>query len=174
MSDTMFQSLLRSSTPRPEGESPETSFTLVPKPATKLKKSRPPPDPFSANATTYYTPGTVLPPSPPQIMHRRAASVEEDALWQLKTQLAVQMEMAAQYEVDLRARDALVSCARLPPHISTTACRTSQPVALVETESVGNVPPLAMRQGRARTWPCPWETQTTAASSICTWKTNAS
>ncbi|VDC00888.1 unnamed protein product [Peniophora sp. CBMAI 1063] len=113
MSDTMFQSLLRSSTPRPEADIRDTSnasLVLEPKrQSSKLKKNKPPPDPFSANATTYYTPGTVLPPSPPQIMHRRTASVEEDALWQLRTQLAVQMEMAAQYEVDLRARDALVS-----------------------------------------------------------------
>ncbi|KZV72380.1 hypothetical protein PENSPDRAFT_628814 [Peniophora sp. CONT] len=117
MSDTMFQSLLRSSTPRPEADIRDPSnASLILEPTrssssnNKLKKNKPPPpDPFSANATTYYTPGTVLPPSPPQIMHRRTASVEEDVLWQLRTQLAVQMEMAAQYEVDLRARDALVS-----------------------------------------------------------------
>lgn len=69
------------------------------------------PDPFRANATTFYTPGTLLPPSPPTVVvgHARRPSKEDDLIWSLRTQLALQQELCAQYEVDLGARDALVS-----------------------------------------------------------------
>ena len=69
------------------------------------------PDPFRANATTFYTPGTLLPPSPPTVVvgHVRKPSKEDDIIWSLRTQLALQQELCAQYEVDLGARDALVS-----------------------------------------------------------------
>ena len=69
------------------------------------------PDPFRANATTFYTPGTLLPPSPPTapLGHARKPSQEEDMIWSLRTQVALQQELCAQYEVDLGARDALVS-----------------------------------------------------------------
>jgi hypothetical protein len=69
------------------------------------------PDPFRVNATTFYTPGTLLPPSPPAAVvgHVRRPSKEDDIIWSLRTQLALQQELCAQYEVDLGARDALVS-----------------------------------------------------------------
>ncbi|KAI9509890.1 hypothetical protein F5148DRAFT_676408 [Russula earlei] len=69
------------------------------------------PDPFRANATTFYTPGMLLPPSPPTAVvgHARRPSKEEDIIWSLRTQLALQQELCVQYEVDLGARDALVS-----------------------------------------------------------------
>jgi hypothetical protein len=76
-----------------------------------LSPSPPEPDPFRANATTFYTPGTLLPPSPPTAVvgHARKSSKEDDIIWSLRTQLAIQQELNAQYEVDLGARDMLVS-----------------------------------------------------------------
>lgn len=68
-----------------------------------------PPDPFRANATTYYTPQTMIPPTPPQnSTHSRKSSKEDDVNWSLRTQLALQQELCAQYEIDLGARDELV------------------------------------------------------------------
>lgn len=68
-----------------------------------------PPDPFRANATTYYTPQTMIPPTPPQnSTHSRNASKEDDVVWSLRTQLALQQELCSQYEIDLGARDELV------------------------------------------------------------------
>lgn len=68
-----------------------------------------PPDPFRADATTYYTPQTMIPPTPPKgATHTRSASKEEDIIWSLRTQLALQQELCAQYEIDLGARDELV------------------------------------------------------------------
>ncbi|KAF9219309.1 hypothetical protein BS17DRAFT_789471 [Gyrodon lividus] len=66
------------------------------------------PDPFRADATTYYTLQTMIPPSPPQGTHSRTASREEDIMWSLRTQLALQQELCAQYEIDLGACDELV------------------------------------------------------------------
>jgi hypothetical protein len=76
-----------------------------------LSPPPPEPDPFRANATTFYTPGTLLPPSPPTAIvgHARKSSKEDDIIWSLRTQLAIQQELSAQYEVDLGARDMLVS-----------------------------------------------------------------
>jgi len=76
-----------------------------------LSPPPPEPDPFRVNATTFYTPGTLLPPSPPMAVagHARRPSKEDDIIWSLRTQLAIQQELCAQYEVDLGARDALVS-----------------------------------------------------------------
>ena len=65
-------------------------------------------DPFAANAMTYYTPGMMLPPSPPRSHHTRTASKEEDLIWSLRTQLTLQQEMCAQYEADLAAREEIV------------------------------------------------------------------
>ncbi|KAI0764093.1 hypothetical protein BC629DRAFT_1293656 [Irpex lacteus] len=65
-------------------------------------------DPFAAHAMTYYTPGTMMPPSPPPSNHTRTASKEEDLIWSLRTQLTLQEEMCAQYESDLAARDETV------------------------------------------------------------------
>ncbi|KAI0033503.1 hypothetical protein K488DRAFT_84862 [Vararia minispora EC-137] len=115
MSDSAFAALLRAATPTqraPEADIRDvssTSLVLHDKPSKKRTKEREPADPFSANATTYYTPGTMLPPTPPNPTHARKASREEDELWSLRTQLALQSDLVAQYEVDLRARDALVS-----------------------------------------------------------------
>ncbi|KAG5652587.1 hypothetical protein H0H81_004462 [Sphagnurus paluster] len=68
------------------------------------------PDPFRANATTYYTPQTMIPVTPPQGLpkHVRKASKEEGIIFSLQTQLALQTELCGQYETDLRARDELV------------------------------------------------------------------
>lgn len=68
--------------------------------------NHPPPDPFCANATTYYT--QQVPPTPPPGVHSRTASREEDIIWSLRTQLAMQQELCAQFEIDLGARDELV------------------------------------------------------------------
>jgi len=91
-----------------------TAIMLYASPAERGFNLSPPPsepDPFRANATTFYTPGTLLPPSPPTAVvgHARKPSKEEDQIWSLRTQLALQQELCAQYEVDLGARDALVS-----------------------------------------------------------------
>jgi len=50
-----------------------------------------------------------MPPTPPQSTHTRTASREDDIIWSLRTQLAIQQELNAQYEVDLSARSELVS-----------------------------------------------------------------
>ena len=70
----------------------------------------PEPDPFNAHATTYYTPQTMIPPTPPREIgrHMKKNSREEDLIVTLRTQLALQSELCTQYEVDLLARDELV------------------------------------------------------------------
>ena len=85
----------------PEADINDTAKALVAYKATEK-------DPFARNASTYYTPGTMLPPSPPQSTHTRTASREEDLIWSLRTQLALQSELCAQYEVDLSAKDELL------------------------------------------------------------------
>ena len=50
-----------------------------------------------------------MPPTPPHSTHTRTASREDDLLWSLRTQLALQQELNVQYEVDLSARSELVS-----------------------------------------------------------------
>ena len=50
-----------------------------------------------------------MPPTPPHPSHARTASREEDLIWSLRTQLALQQELNIQYEVDLSARSELVS-----------------------------------------------------------------
>lgn len=66
------------------------------------------PDPFHVNATAFYTP--VTPPARRYISHshKGSAASEESAILSLRTQLAIQQELAVQYEVDLKARDELV------------------------------------------------------------------
>ncbi|KAI0312792.1 hypothetical protein OF83DRAFT_1066623 [Amylostereum chailletii] len=111
MSDTVFHSMLRSKSPEADiHDTSSAALVVYSTPAADRDKEqqRAEPDPFRANATTYYTPGTVLPPSPPQLTHGRKASREEDLIWSLRTQLALQQELCAQYEVDLGARDELV------------------------------------------------------------------
>ncbi|KAF7373510.1 hypothetical protein MSAN_00561200 [Mycena sanguinolenta] len=114
LSETMFMSMLRSPSPKlPEADiNDESSSDLVIYSATMDPK--PEPDPFSANANTYYTPQTNIPATPPGadngagLAHARKASKEEDLIFSLKTQLALQTELCGQFETDLRARDELV------------------------------------------------------------------
>jgi chromosome segregation ATPase len=103
LSDTIFQSLGRSSRP-PEADINDEFSSEV------IVYAKPDPDPFSAHATTYYTPQTMIPPTPPKnaAKHTRKTSKEEDLIYTLRTQLALQTELCQQYEVDLRARDELV------------------------------------------------------------------
>ncbi|KAI0363437.1 hypothetical protein BV20DRAFT_958314 [Pilatotrama ljubarskyi] len=112
-SDTVFHSFAPSSTPReapvPEADIDDRSSGALlvytaPDSPEKVK------DPFGANAKAYYTPGTGVPPTPPLSapVHGRKASREEDLILSLRTQLALQTELCAQYEVDLGARDELM------------------------------------------------------------------
>ncbi|KAH9027862.1 hypothetical protein EDB84DRAFT_1439762 [Lactarius hengduanensis] len=117
VSESMFYTLSRVGK-NPESEindlSPAAVVLYSTPSADRASNLSPPPtepDPFRANATTFYTPGTLLPPSPPTapLGHARKPSQEEGMIWSLRTQLALQQELCAQYEVDLGARDALVS-----------------------------------------------------------------
>jgi len=106
MSDTAFQSMMRSPTKPPEADiNDDSSSELV-----VYSGVADPPDPFRANATTYYTPQTMIPITPPQgaPRHTRKTSKEENIIFSLQTQLALQTELCGQYETDLRARDELV------------------------------------------------------------------
>ncbi|KAJ2914892.1 hypothetical protein MD484_g5514, partial [Candolleomyces efflorescens] len=116
ISDSMLQNMLRvgSGSPRPK-------FTPTP-PEADINDERgeqvvvyaPPPvaepDPFSAHASTYYTPQVMIPTTPPKsaASHTRKTSKEENLIYSLQTQLALQTELCQQYETDLRARDELV------------------------------------------------------------------
>ncbi|KAG0702143.1 hypothetical protein DFH29DRAFT_923328 [Suillus ampliporus] len=100
LSDTVFQTMLRKQAQAPEADINDTSNAAL--------VLAPEPDPFRANATTYYTPGTMIPPTPPQSSHSRTASKDEDIIMSLRTQLALQQDLCAQYEIDLGARDELV------------------------------------------------------------------
>ncbi|KAJ7168078.1 hypothetical protein C8R43DRAFT_945344 [Mycena crocata] len=92
--------------------SPASSTTTEPNlsPMDKKDSAGLEPDPFSANARTYYTPQTMIPVTPPQSMsrHARTASKEESIIFSLQTQLDLQNELCGQFEADLRARDELV------------------------------------------------------------------
>ncbi|KDR78350.1 hypothetical protein GALMADRAFT_1315287, partial [Galerina marginata CBS 339.88] len=110
VSDTVFQSMLRSSTkptdPEPEADiNDESSSGLV-----VYSGASSEPDPFSAHANTYYTPQTMIPATPPKGVpkHNRKTSKEENLIISLQTQLALRTELCAQYEADLKARDELV------------------------------------------------------------------
>jgi hypothetical protein len=117
VSESMFHTLSRNNkNPELDINDPNpASIVLYATPsADRVPNLSPPPtepDPFRANATTFYTPGTLLPPSPPTAIvgHARKSSKEEDIIWFLRTQLAIQHELCAQYEVDLGARDTVVS-----------------------------------------------------------------
>lgn len=101
VSDTVFESLLHG---RPEADINDDSTAFVMCPSPEREK-----DPFGTNATAYYTPGGMVPPTPPQSTgHARQTSREEDLILSLSTQVALHKEMFAQYEADLGARDALV------------------------------------------------------------------
>ncbi|KAJ7431233.1 hypothetical protein FB451DRAFT_436193 [Mycena latifolia] len=109
LSDTVFMSMMRTPSPKlPEADiNDESSSDLVV--YSSPKEAKPEPDPFSAHATTYYTPQTMIPATPPNAAsHARQASKEEDLIFSLKTQLALQTELCGQFETDLRARDELV------------------------------------------------------------------
>ncbi|KAI0092273.1 hypothetical protein BDY19DRAFT_990995 [Irpex rosettiformis] len=111
LSDTnIFTSMIRSSSSsssshtdlrRPEADINDRSDDIV-------VYSPPERDPFAANAMTYYTPGTMMPPSPPPSHHARTPSKEEDLIWSLRTQLTLQQGICSQYEADLAARDEIV------------------------------------------------------------------
>ncbi|KAJ7470383.1 hypothetical protein FB451DRAFT_1253554 [Mycena latifolia] len=110
-SDTVFMSMMRASPPKiAEGANTEPSAGSSGKEST----GAPEPDPFSANATTYYTPQTMIPTTPPQgsLRHVRRASKEESIIFSLQTQLDMQNELCGQFEADLRARDELVEVLR--------------------------------------------------------------
>ncbi|KAG7087433.1 hypothetical protein E1B28_013399 [Marasmius oreades] len=107
LSDTVFHSVLRSSPPKPPEEDiydESSSDVLV------YSGKDPEPDPFSANAGTYYTRQTMIPTTPPRgaPTHVRKTSKEDSLIVSLQTQLALQSELCGQYETDLRARDELV------------------------------------------------------------------
>ncbi|KAF8797581.1 hypothetical protein BYT27DRAFT_7228940 [Phlegmacium glaucopus] len=109
MSDSVFQNLLRSSSsqPRqPEADINDDSTTNL----VVYSGGTSEPDPFSAHANTYYTPQTMIPPTPPKgtPKHVRKASKEESLIISLQTQLALRTEMCGHYEADLKARDELV------------------------------------------------------------------
>ncbi|KAJ7686798.1 hypothetical protein B0H17DRAFT_704132 [Mycena rosella] len=115
LSDTVFMSMIRTPSPsskRPEADiNDESSSELVV--YNSAGAAKPEPDPFSAHAMTYYTPQTNIPVTPPHAdasgpAHARKASKEEDLIFALRTQLALQTELCGQFETDLRARDALV------------------------------------------------------------------
>ncbi|KAF8172754.1 hypothetical protein K438DRAFT_1728681 [Mycena galopus ATCC 62051] len=115
LSETMFMSMLRSPSASPASKLPEadindeSSSDLVIY-ASNNSANKQEPDPFSANAHTYYTPQTNIPATPPQNerAHARKASKEDGEIFALKTQLALQTELCGQFEADLRARDELV------------------------------------------------------------------
>jgi hypothetical protein len=106
MSDTVFQSMIRLAPKHPEADvDNDTSQALVVESRGGTGTSEP--DPFSANARTYYTPQTMIPTTPPQgySHHARKTSREENLIFSLQTQLAFQTELCQQYEIDLRARE---------------------------------------------------------------------
>ena len=109
LSDTVFQSMLRSSSsqPRPPEDDindESTNGIIVYSGGTSE------PDPFSAHANTYYTPQTMIPTTSPKgtLGHGRKTSKEESLIISLQTQLALKTELCGHYETDLKARDELV------------------------------------------------------------------
>jgi predicted nucleic acid-binding Zn-ribbon protein len=119
LSDTVFQSMLRSASPAfskssttpsaPEAEINDECSADV---QIYANPRSPPsePDPFNANANTYYTPQTMIPTTPPSgvITHTRKTSKEENLIYSLQTQLTLQTELCSQFEADLRAKDEMV------------------------------------------------------------------
>ncbi|KIK97765.1 hypothetical protein PAXRUDRAFT_760230 [Paxillus rubicundulus Ve08.2h10] len=97
---TMLQSIIKSSK-HPEADTIDLSEAIV-------LYTNSEPDPFRADAPMYYTPKTLNPPPPPRGTHSRTASREEDIIWPLCTQLALQQESCGQYENGLSACDKLV------------------------------------------------------------------
>ena len=109
MSDTVFQTMLRSSSsqpPPPEDDINDESTNGI----VIYSGGTSEPDPFSAHANTYYTPQTMIPTTPPKgtLKHGRKTSKEESLIISLQTQLALKTELCGHYETDLKARDELV------------------------------------------------------------------
>ncbi|KAK7023874.1 hypothetical protein R3P38DRAFT_2627167 [Favolaschia claudopus] len=106
-SDTAFMALLRGSSSK-AAELP----VAAPSSSTESTSGAPEPDPFSANATTYYTPQTMINTTPPgsqsRSHHARTTSKEESLIFSLQTQLDLQTGLCGQFEADLHARDELV------------------------------------------------------------------
>ncbi|KAJ7286037.1 hypothetical protein C8J57DRAFT_655767 [Mycena rebaudengoi] len=102
-SDTGFMSMLRN----PHPNTPESA--LAGGRAGKKNSTASEPDPFSADARTYYTPQTMIPTTPEgPSRHVRQASKEESIIFSLQAQLDMQNELCGQFETDLRAREELV------------------------------------------------------------------
>ncbi|KAJ7452151.1 hypothetical protein B0H11DRAFT_302820 [Mycena galericulata] len=115
LSDTVFMSMLRSTSdspsPKPLPSAPEADINDESS-ADLVVYTRPKPeeaDPFSMHATTYYTPQTLIPATPPDAPKAKGLGMgESDEVFALKTQVALQAELCGQFEADLRARDELV------------------------------------------------------------------
>lgn len=104
LSDSMFQSMLRSRDGATSIEPSEQAASTHPTPPYGLNV-----DPFSAHANEYWTPQSMTPVTPPKNMHSRGNSKEQNILLSLQTQLTIQTELCGQYETDLRAKDELLS-----------------------------------------------------------------
>lgn len=110
MSDTVFQSMLKDSSAGlnkpPEADINDESSRELILYANPVAE----PDPFNANANTYYTPQTMIPTTPPPGLprHTRKTSKEESLIYSLQAQLALQTELCSQYEADLRTKDEMV------------------------------------------------------------------
>ncbi|KAJ6547149.1 hypothetical protein B0H19DRAFT_1379488 [Mycena capillaripes] len=106
ISDTVFMSMMRGSSAKALETTSSSSSDL----AVQQDRNAAQPDPFSANATTYYTPQTMIPTTPPkgESRHVRRASKEESIIFSLKAQLDLQTELCGQFKADLRSRDELV------------------------------------------------------------------
>lgn len=100
--DTLFMSMLRSSSPKPllrdADINGESSSDLV-----VCSAAKPEPDPFCANANAHSTPQPNI-----SATHARKAPKEEDFIFSLKTQLALQTELCGKFETHLRVRHELV------------------------------------------------------------------
>ncbi|KAG6812008.1 hypothetical protein H0H92_004737 [Tricholoma furcatifolium] len=107
LSDTILQNMIRASSKPPEADANDDTS---PASAVYSTPTAEQPDPFRANAKTYYTPQTMIPITPPQgaPRHVRKTSKEDSIIFSLQTQLALQTELCQQYENDLQARDELL------------------------------------------------------------------
>ncbi|KAI0747217.1 hypothetical protein C8Q80DRAFT_1271994 [Daedaleopsis nitida] len=114
-SDTVFHSFIQGSPSTTAKEVPpeadiddrsSSALVLYPDQQSPGKEK----DPFGTHSNAYYTPGTGVPPTPPQAVatHGRKVSREEDLILSLRTQLALQTELCAQYEVDMRGKDEML------------------------------------------------------------------
>ncbi|KAJ7349303.1 hypothetical protein DFH08DRAFT_743306 [Mycena albidolilacea] len=115
-SDTAFMSMLRGSSSKTSPKVAQPSISESYDMVTTTDSIASVPDPFSADATTYYTPQTMINTTPPgsqsRSRHVRTASREESLIFSLQTQLDLQTELCGQFEADLHARDELVEVLR--------------------------------------------------------------